>query len=130
MKHTIVIFFIIFILSFVSQAWGTTTYYIDCNAANDFGAGTSSAAAWKTLTKVNGTIYNAGDSILFNKGCTWNGVLATSSLGSSVNTITYGAYGSGAKPIIDNQGINNDAVYVSKSYIVFDGLTIKNAASI
>jgi hypothetical protein len=35
----------------ITHAAGTT-YYVDCNAANDLGAGTSAGTAWKTIAKV------------------------------------------------------------------------------
>lgn len=81
--------------------WGTT-YYVDCNADGDAGAGTGTGAAvaWKTIAKVNASSFNAGDSILFNKGCTWREQLTVPSSGSAGSPITFGAYGTGVKPVI------------------------------
>jgi hypothetical protein len=82
-------------------AWGAI-YYVDCNADGDAGAGTGTGAAvaWKTIAKVNASSFSAGDSVLFNKGCTWREQLTVPSSGSAGNPITFGAYGSGADPII------------------------------
>ena len=79
------------------------TYYVDCNADGDAGAGTGTGAAvaWKTIAKVNGSSFSAGDSVLFNKGCTWREQLTVPSSGSAGSPITFGAYGSGAAPILD-----------------------------
>jgi len=79
------------------------TYYVDCNANGDAGAGTGTGAAvaWKTISKVNASSFSAGDSVLFNKGCTWRETLTVPSSGSAGNPITFGAYGTGAAPIID-----------------------------
>jgi hypothetical protein len=77
-----------------------TTYYVDCNAGNDSNPGTSTSAAWATVGKVNNSSFNAGDAILFNKGCTWRAQLVPPSSGSAGNPITFGAYGSGAAPIL------------------------------
>jgi hypothetical protein len=88
-------------------AWGAT-YYVDCNADGDAGAGTGTGAAvaWKTIAKVNASSFSAGDSILFNKGCTWREKLTVPSSGSAGSPITFGAYGSGAKPVISGADIN------------------------
>ena len=54
-----------------------TSYYVDCDAtdANGDGTTTSTAAgaheAFKTVAQVNAATFAAGDSLLFNKGCTW-----------------------------------------------------------
>jgi hypothetical protein len=77
-----------------------TTYYVDCNAANDSGAGTAPGTAWKTIAKVNGSSFSPGDSILFNKGCTWREQLNVSSSGSAGNPITFDSYGSSSAPVI------------------------------
>jgi len=70
-------------------------------AGSDTNAGTSSGAAWQTISKVNGFTFSAGDSILFNRGDIWYGTaLVAPSSGSSGSPITFGAYGSGANPII------------------------------
>jgi parallel beta-helix repeat protein len=78
-------------------------YYVDCNANGDAGAGTSTAAdvAWKTIAKVNASSFSAGDSILFNKGCTWREQLTVPSSGSAGSPITFGAYGTGAAPTLN-----------------------------
>ena len=82
----------------------SATYYVDCNADGDDGAGTGTGAAvaWKTIAKVNASSFSAGDNIYFNKGCTWRETLTIPSDGSSGagNVITFGAYGTGANPII------------------------------
>jgi hypothetical protein len=54
----------------IARAAGNT-YYVDCNAADDSKDGKSPGNAWKTINKVNISSFSAGDSILFNKGCTW-----------------------------------------------------------
>jgi len=98
----------IVLLLFASTVWGTT-YYVDCNADGDAGAGLTTAAdnAWKTIAKVNGETFSAGDLILFNKGCTWRETLTVPSSGSAGNPITFGAYGSGNKPIISGADVKS-----------------------
>jgi hypothetical protein len=89
----------ILILFIISSLVSATTYYIS-SAGNDASNGTSTTTSWATLNKVNGFSFAAGDNILFNRGDTWYGTLTISQSGTSNIRITFGAYGSGAKPII------------------------------
>jgi hypothetical protein len=77
-----------------------TTYYVAAAGSDSF-SGTDAGHPWQTISKVNGSTFSAGDSILFNKGDIWYGTSLTApSSGSSGSRITFGAYGSGANPII------------------------------
>jgi parallel beta-helix repeat protein len=80
-----------------------TTYYVKAGG-NDNANGTSTGTAWghcPGLTGWTGTVtLAAGDNILFNRGDSWYGTLTISQSGTSGSRITFGAYGSGAKPII------------------------------
>jgi len=87
------------ILLFVCGNAKATIYYVD-NAGNDNNNGTSTGTAWQTIAKVNSSSFSAGDQILFKKGGSWNERLNPPSSGSVGNVITFGSYGSGAKPII------------------------------
>jgi hypothetical protein len=74
-------------------------YYVS-SAGNDSNNGLTTGTSWQTLSKVNSSSFNAGDQILFNKGDTFYGSLITTSSGTSNFPIVYGAYGTGANPII------------------------------
>jgi len=74
------------------------TYYVSSSSGSDANSGTSSAAAWQTVAKINGQTFLPGDSILFKRGDVWNESLTPPSSGSSGNPITFDAYGSGAAP--------------------------------
>lgn len=50
---------------------------------------------WKTISKINASTFNSGDSVLFKRGETFYGKIIVPSSG-----IKFGAYGTGAKPII------------------------------
>lgn len=77
------------------------SYYVDNTAGVDSNAGTSSAAPWKTISKVNSTSFVAGDIVNFKRGSIWTGTtLVIDSSGSSGNPVTYQAYGSGNRPEI------------------------------
>jgi hypothetical protein len=96
---------IIFILMFVTvvSVVDATTYYV-CPNGSDSNDGNISTP-YKSITKVNAVPLVAGDSMLFCSGGRWDmlyeGVSAISDKnGNTSGNITYGAYGSGAKPII------------------------------
>jgi hypothetical protein len=97
---------LIFLLIFVWFGFAEAAiYYVDKNA-DPGGDGTTQEltgahCAWDTIADVNGATFAAGDSILFNKGCTWREQLTVPSSGSAGLPITFGAYGSGANPIIN-----------------------------
>ena len=79
------------------------TYYVDATDGDDTKSGLTEALAWKTVGKVEGSSFNAGDSVLFKRGETFTiaADLDWPSSGASGNVITVGAYGSGDKPCID-----------------------------
>jgi len=77
-----------------------TDYYVK-NDGDDTKAGTSDALAWKTIAKVNGESFSGDDIIYFKRGDTWREQLTVPDSGTSGHPITFGAYGTGAKPIIN-----------------------------
>lgn len=92
-------------------------YYVDCAAPDDSKDGLSPATAWRTLAKVNRSSFSAGDSVLFNRGCTWREQLTIPSSGSSGSPITFGDYGSGAVPTIAGSDAITDWIEDSGSGI-------------
>ncbi len=76
-----------------------TIYYVSSSSGNDGNTGVSTSYPWKTLAKVNITIF-PGDSVLFNRGDAFYGSLSINQSGAFGSPITFGAYGSGNKPII------------------------------
>jgi hypothetical protein len=83
---------------FWSALASATTYYVSSSGGNDLNSGTTAAAAWQTVAKVNAQTFVAGDSILFRRGDVWNESLAPASSGSAGNPIAFDAYGTGAPP--------------------------------
>lgn len=85
---------------------------------------------WKTISQVNSNmnIFQPGDSILFKKGDTFTGRLNITKVGAAGNPITFGTYGSGAKPIFQQAG--GEAIQVGaynatlNGYITIDGFNI------
>ncbi len=79
-------------------------YFVDSGAGNDRAAGTSPAAAWKTLAKVNATRLMPGTVVALKRGATFYGKLIVRSSGTAHSPITFTAYGSGPDPVLDNRG--------------------------
>lgn len=80
--------------------WGWTAIYYVSSTGSDLENGTSTGTAWQTLTKVNSVSFVAGDQILFQRGSTFYGSLTIKNSGTTGSPITFGAYGTGANPII------------------------------
>lgn len=94
----------------VAAAAGNT-YYVDSSLGSDSASGTSEAAAWKTLDKVNSVTFSPGDRILLKAGGVWNNqYLDLKGSGSEGNPITVDRYGTGAKPLIHfgNTAVNGE----------------------
>lgn len=104
-----------------------TTYYVDSVNGDDNNNGTGQSTAWKTLNKVNQTTFQPGDSILFKRGCIWNGQLHPLGSGTSENVITIGSYGTGSKPVINGGGASFAAVYLQdQEYWEITNLEVTN----
>ena len=80
-----------------------TTYYVK-NGGNNSLNGQTPTNAWETLAKVNSVTLNQGDKVLFNRGDTWRESvgLRKSGVGVVGNPVIFGAYGTGALPVIDH----------------------------
>jgi hypothetical protein len=76
------------------------TYYVDASGGNDSSDGLTQGTAWKTIAKVNGSTFAAGDQILFKRGEVWRESLVVPSSGASGNPIVFDAYGTGEAPTI------------------------------
>jgi hypothetical protein len=88
-----------------------TTYFVAA-AGSDSNSGTSSGSPWQTIAKVNASTFLPGDSILFNRGDAWYGTsLVAPSSGTSGSPITFGAYGSGANPIVKGSTVLSTSGY-------------------
>jgi hypothetical protein len=93
-----------------------TSYYVSPQG-NDSNAGTSPAAAWRTIAHVNQVIFRPGDQILFQGGATFAGNLAfdTQDIGLARAHITLGSFGNGPATIAAGTGagiaINNASFF-------------------
>jgi hypothetical protein len=79
------------------------TYYVDCGAGSDAAAGTSADAAWRTTAKVSARTFAPGDAVVFRRGTRCSGMVWPKGSGDEGRPIRIGAYGRGARPIIDGR---------------------------
>ena len=98
-KKSTYAFFLLTFLFFTITA-NARNFYVS-NSGNDNNSGTDPSTPWKTLAKVNSfKSFAPGDNILFRSGDVFYGSITVYNGGSSGSPITYGSYGSGAKPVI------------------------------
>ncbi len=93
------IIFVLAFLMFNSTTWAQD-FYVDATTGNDTNAGTSAATAWRTLSKVNNSIFAPGDNIYLKRGEVWNEQLIVPTSGTESLPITFSAYGTGNRPVI------------------------------
>ena len=127
-KYGISLLFLIFLTA--NSAFGAT-YYIDSVNGLDTNNGTAIATPWKNVSKVNSKTLVAGDKIYLKCGSVWNGQqLKFSGSGSAASPIIVDQYGTGAKPILNGNGLttaNQGVVYLyNQQYIEINNLEITN----
>jgi parallel beta-helix repeat protein len=79
------------------------TFYVSSSQGNDLNDGLSTAKPWKTINKLNNEMANfqPGDAVLFKRGDTFNdATLKIATSGNANKPVVFGAYGTGAKPLI------------------------------
>ena len=85
-----------------------TTYYVDSVSGSESYPGTL-AQPWRDIgagSKVNTVLFQPGDTILFKRGSSWTGFIQPAKCGGTEGSpITFDAYGTGAKPVINGNGI-------------------------
>ena len=94
-----------------------TTYYVS-PSGSDGAAGTSPAAAWQSVGKVNATALTPGDAVLFQGGQTFSGLLQPGASGAAGAPISFGSYGTGQANL--RSGIS----LASRSWLAFRGLRV------
>lgn len=84
-----------------------TNYYISSANGNDANAGTTQAAPWRTIARLNQVTWQIqpGDQILFERGGTYRGEIIWGVSGTASQPVTIGAYGSGPRPVISGSDV-------------------------
>lgn len=92
------------VLGLLAAPGAAATYYVDAAGGSDSNPGRSEAAAWKTVGKINSASFSPGDSVLFRRGGEWLAEqLVVPSSGSPSKPLTFGAYGTGAPPLLHSR---------------------------
>jgi hypothetical protein len=104
------------------------TYYVDNSSAsaNDGNTGTSQAAAWRTIARVNAQPLQPGDSVLFKAGTSYTGHVYIRSSGTQANLITIGNYGTGTAPIIRNPGTWTIGITIDANWVKVTGFLLRD----
>jgi hypothetical protein len=92
----------------VAERTAPAVFHVDSETGNDNAEGMRPDAAWRTLDKVNAVALIPGDRVLFKRGGLWRGQLMPKS-GTPDARILYGAYGEGAKPILQGSVARDQA---------------------
>ncbi|MBM3887588.1 MAG: hypothetical protein FJ388_00515 [Verrucomicrobia bacterium] len=82
------------------------TFFV-ATSGNDANDGLSQKSPWRSLKKVNAADLHPGDKVLFKRRDTWRGQLVPQS-GREGASITYSAYGKGARPLLLGSVSRND----------------------
>ena len=99
------------------------TYYVS-SSGNDSNSGTSASNAWRSIGKVNSANLASGDKVLFKRGNRWDEQLKITKSGASGNSIIFGAYGSGAKPILSASSGSYTVTITDRSYITIKDIHV------
>jgi hypothetical protein len=110
---------VVALLSLLGAPACATTYYVAA-AGSDSNNGTATGTPWAhspgmpgCANTCAGVTLQPGDSVLFNRGDAWYGqTLTAPASGSSGSPITFGAYGSGANPILKGSTLENVSGFV------------------
>lgn len=92
------------VLSFDGLALGAD-YYVDSISGNDGNIGLSELRPWKTIAKVNSTLFEPRDVVHLRCGAVWREMLKPRRGGAPGAPITFTRYGTGPQPIINGSDV-------------------------
>lgn len=107
---------------------GRRVHHVDCRATGG-GANGSPTHPWRTLDQVNSLALDAGDRLVFARGSRCTGTLAPKGAGRPGHPLVIGAYGEGAKPVIDGAGAPDAVLLHNTEWVEVSGLEITNAGN-
>jgi len=112
------------------QPRGPKTYYVDGAAGDDSRSGLSESSAWKSLDKVNTTVFKPGEKILFKAGTSYRGQLHPQGSGTEKGPIVIDLYGQGEKPLIAAGGAFHEALLLkNQEYWEVNNLQLTNTGT-
>ena len=102
-------------------------YFVDSRSGADANPGTEPGRPWQSLTPVQATSFQPGDTINFACGSSWDTGLEIKSSGTPGRPIVFRAIGEGPKPSISRVGNMAKAINVTGSWVIIDGFLAKGA---
>jgi hypothetical protein len=110
---------------------GPRSYYVDGSSGDDARSGRSESSAWKSLDKVNVTVFQPGEKILFKAGTAYQGQLHPRGSGTVALPIVVDMYGHGEKPLIAAQGKFHEALLLqNQEYWEVNNLQLTNTGPV
>ncbi|HEV7718434.1 MAG TPA: right-handed parallel beta-helix repeat-containing protein [Arsenicitalea sp.] len=102
------------------------TFYINSVTGKDANAGTSSSTAFKSIAALDHVTLQPGDTVLLARGTTYSDQLTIKNSGTAGAPITFGAYGTGAAPVISGPATG---IYSSGTHdVVVHGIAIAHTS--
>ena len=110
-------------------ATGATTYYVDSLGGKNSNPGTAPDAAWQDFSNINDRTLAAGERLLIKRGSVINQELRLGAHGTPDQWVEIGAYGEGARPIIQrNHDIRDRCVLIrNPDFLRIRGLVVSHA---
>ncbi|MBZ9713561.1 hypothetical protein [Deinococcus multiflagellatus] len=100
---------------------------LSAQAAQVYRVSCTATSGPRTLEDIGRLALNPGDQVLLQRGCTFpataSSALQVSRSGTSAAPITFGAYGTGAAPVIRQSG-QNSTVQIRGSWLVFQDIAL------
>lgn len=105
------------------------SYYIDSINGDDANDGRSEGSPWRSIDKVNATVFQPGDQVLFKADGSWVGTLHPKGSGTEANPIIVDMYGIGAKPHFEGNGAYSAVMLDGQDYWTIRNLEVTNNAA-
>ncbi|WP_157202470.1 hypothetical protein [Marinilabilia salmonicolor] len=116
----------LFSCGFSSRVDEREIFYIDAEMGDDSNDGMSESSPWKTLRNINEYHFTPGTNLLFKRDQEWEGDIYFTSSGTEREPIVIGAYGKGARPRINGNGVIATVFLENCEYITLRDLEITN----
>lgn len=107
-------------------------YFVNSQTGLDTNSGINAGQAWQSLSKINALSLAGGDTLFFACGSAFTGGLEITSSGLHAKPIVLTFYGKGEAPKFSNPDravLDGNAIRLSGSYLVVDGLYFHDCAS-
>lgn len=103
-------------------------YFVDSVDGSDNNAGTSRDRAWRSIEKVNATVFQPGDRIFLRSGSVWTGTLHPKGSGAEGRPIVMDRYGDGALPLVNGAGAESALLLDNQEFWEIRNLAFTNDA--